>query len=288
MQAGLWGQPHRDRVDPGSLGSGLAPLSGSLSAVHCVGLHCLASSAVSWWWAAFGLSQWSPGPVRNDSSWLFATVCGTDADVLRKEIPWDSRGPWTSWGRLWSASPWTPPPPHTPPNPLLRWGCPGRWWWSWWLCGCGGDTAWTLTLLSPASPCPPLLKQFLSLSHCRPLLVLLWSHSWNFCSAWVGAWFPPWPPSSTVSCAVEVGQIPHGSALPCGSWARAKVVTSLLPVATSNWETCPGSHSRKTRDTMRFWSLILPLCYMVWLFLTVLWWVLYSFYIKNHIIYKKW
>ena len=116
MQAGLWGQPHRDRVDPGSLGSGLAPLSGSLSAVHCVGLHCLASSAVSWWWAAFGLSQWSPGPVRNDSSWLFATVCGTDADVLRKEIPWDSRGPWTSWGRLWSASPWTPPPPHTPPT----------------------------------------------------------------------------------------------------------------------------------------------------------------------------
>ena len=156
MQAGLWVQPHRDRADPGSLGRGLALLSGSLSAVRCVGLHCLASSAVSCWWAAFGLSQWSPGPVRNDSSWLFATVCGTDAGALREEIPWDSRGPWTSWGRLWSASPWTPPPPHTPPQPIAQMGLSRSlmvvmvtvWLW-WWYCM---DSDFTVTSQSMSSP----------------------------------------------------------------------------------------------------------------------------------------
>ena len=80
------------------------------------GHHSSASNAGSCWWVAFGLSRWSPRPVGNDSPWLFATVCSTDADALREEIHWDSRGPWTSWGRLWSATPWIPPLPQIRPT----------------------------------------------------------------------------------------------------------------------------------------------------------------------------
>ena len=82
MKACLWWQPRGDRADRGSLGWGLAWFSGSLSSVCCAGHHSSPSTAGSCWWVAFGPSQWSTGPVGDHSSWLFATVCGRDADAL--------------------------------------------------------------------------------------------------------------------------------------------------------------------------------------------------------------
>ena len=67
MQACLWWQPSGDRADRGSLGWGLAWFSGSLSSVCCAGHHSSPSTAGSCCWVAFGLFQWSPGPVGDDS-----------------------------------------------------------------------------------------------------------------------------------------------------------------------------------------------------------------------------
>ena len=235
MQNGIGGQTNGDRPDPGSLAWGLAWLSGSVSAACCVGLHYSAGSAGSCWWVAFGHSQWIPGPVGDDSSWLFATVCGTDADVLIEEIPWASRGhglPEEVFGQLlWDAT-----SSSDPPNTLLRWGSPGRWWWSRWLCGWGGGTAWTLTLLSPAGPGPPLLKQLLSLT-CRPLQVLLLALASDllFCClshCWISSMAAFFCPASHCGCQWD---IPWHS-FPGGSWVRSKLVTFyLLLVAAPTW-----------------------------------------------------
>ena len=68
MQAGIGGQPNGDRADPGSLGWGLAWLSGSLSAVRCVGLHCSAGSAGSCWLSSVWAFAVESRLVGDDSS----------------------------------------------------------------------------------------------------------------------------------------------------------------------------------------------------------------------------
>ena len=112
-------------------------------------------------------------------------------------------------------------------------------------CGWGGHTAWTLTLLSPAGPGPPILKQLLS--HvglckytCGPPLgassVLLESLLDLLHGCLLLLHLTLWKPS----------QIYHSTAFPRGSLARAKAVTfSLLLVAAPTWEACPGFSAQR-------------------------------------------
>ena len=188
-----------------------------------------------------------------------------DADALREEIHWDSRGLLDFQGKACPSSQWIPPPPHTSPSPFLRHGCPCHWRWSQWLCGQGGRTALTLNLLSPAGAVLPLLKLLVSLT------IGLCKYSWYLFSL------------SLFLVLESLLHVLYDSllALPCcsgswsdalpwhsfspESWAPAKVVPILpLLVAAPNWETCLGSNSPKRRKAMDFvhWFCILPLYYI--------------------------
>ena len=154
-------------------------------------------------------------------------------------------------------------------------------------CGWGGHTAWTLTLLSPAGPGPPILKQLLS--HvglckytCGPPLgassVLLESLLDLLHGCLLLLHLTLWKPSQLYPSIV----------FPRGSLARAKAVTfSLLLVAAPTWEACPGS-AHKDQGCNGFLCTYLATLLYCFMVSTVFWCGLYSFYIKNHIIYEKW
>ena len=154
-------------------------------------------------------------------------------------------------------------------------------WFGWSHCM---DSDFAVTSWSRSSP-----PQTTSVSHCRPLQVLLRAllSELLFCClshCWISSMAAFFCPASHCGCQWDIPRPSFSlwelSTSQCGHLLASSCCRPYLVGL-------PRFQLSKMRDAMGFCTLILALYYTVLLFPTVFWCGLYSFYRKNHIIYKK-